>query len=94
MLNKYFSLCWNNKELPLTEATATTYNDNGSERDSGDILCTEEEVYHYLITLDTAKTNGPDNISACMLKETASSVAPSLTQLFSVSIALGKLPNI
>ena len=26
MLNKYFSLCWNNKELPLTEATATTYN--------------------------------------------------------------------
>ena len=91
MLNKYFSMCWK-KELPLSEATATTYNDNGSERDSGDNICTEEEVYHYLISLDTAKAYGPDNTLLCMLKETASSVAPS--QLFKLSISLGKLPRI
>ena len=93
MLNKYFSMCWN-KELPLSETTATTYNDNGSERDSGDIICTEEVVYHYLISLDIAKAYGPDNTLLCMLKETASSVVPSLTQLLKLSISLGKLPRI
>ena len=65
-------------KIPLSEATATTYNDNGSARNSGGILCTEGEVYHYLRMLDTAKANGPNNISARMLKQTASSVAPSL----------------
>jgi len=34
-------------------------------------LCTEEEVYSLLSTLDTTKANGHDDISARMLKETA-----------------------
>ena len=47
-----------------------------------DILCTVEEVQLYLESLDTSKSNGPDGISARMLKATASSIAPSVTQLF------------
>jgi hypothetical protein len=46
---------------------------------------------HLLRNLDTGKANGPDNISARMLKETASSIAPSLTCLFNLSIAKGQL---
>ena len=34
-----------------------------------DFLCTEEEVYSLLSTLDTTKANGHDDISARMLKE-------------------------
>jgi len=36
-----------------------------------DFMCTEEEVYNLLISLDTTKANGSDRISAKMLKETA-----------------------
>ena len=34
------------------------------------LLCTEEEVYDLLSTLDVSKSNGHDDISAWMLKET------------------------
>ena len=46
-----------------------------------DFLCTEEEVYEMLLSLDTSKANGPDGISAKMLKCTALSITPSLTQV-------------
>ena len=36
-----------------------------------DLLCTEEEVYDLLSTLDVTKANGHDDISAIILKETA-----------------------
>ena len=43
-------------------------------------------------TLDTTgKSSGDDDISARMLKETALSITPVVTQLFSIS--LGKIPN-
>ena len=34
--------------------------------------------------LDTGKANGPDAISARMLKHTASAIAPSVTELFNL----------
>jgi len=56
-------------------------------------LCTEEEVYSLLSTLDTTKANGHDDISARMLKETALSITPAVTELFNISIRLGELPD-
>ena len=53
-----------------------------------DFLCTVEEVQWLINRLDTAKSNGPDGISARMLKAVASSIAPSVTKLFNLSIAL------
>ena len=58
-----------------------------------DFLCTEEEVYSLLSTLDTTKANGHDHISARMLKETALSITPAVTELFNISIRLGELPD-
>ena len=58
-----------------------------------DILCTEDEIYDLLCTLDTTKANGHDEISAKMLKETAMSITPAVTKLFNISIRLGKLPD-
>ena len=43
--------------------------------------------------LDTGKANGPDAISAHMLKYTASAIAPSVTELFNLSIRTGQLPK-
>ena len=58
-----------------------------------DLLCTEEEVLQLLSNLDTTKTNGHDDISAIMLKSTALSIAPIITELFNCSITLGKIPT-
>ena len=96
MLNTFFSMCWNNSEPPLFEADNTTYSENAHNHSLSldDLLCTQEQVLHLLRNLDTGKANGPDNISARMLKETASSIAPSLTCLFNLSITKGQLPRL
>ena len=49
-----------------------------------ELLCTEEEVYDLLSTLDVSKSNGHDDISARMLKETALSMTSIVTQLFNI----------
>jgi hypothetical protein len=52
-----------------------------------------EEVLSLLSALSTAKATGPDGISARLLKECADVIAPSLTELFNKSLALGKVPT-
>jgi len=58
-----------------------------------DFLCTVVEVQWLINRLDTAKSNGPDGISARMLKAGASSIAPSVTKLFNLSIASACFPT-
>ena len=58
-----------------------------------DFLCSEDEVYELLCTLDTTKSSGDDDISARMLKETALSITPVVTQLFNISLKLGEIPD-
>ena len=58
-----------------------------------DILCTEEEVYELLCSLDTSTSNGDDDISAKMLKATAQSITPVVTQIFNISLKLGEIPS-
>ena len=58
-----------------------------------EFLCTEEEVIDLLLSLDTTKANGPDGISATMLKSTAYSITPEITKLFNKSIKSGRLPS-
>ena len=57
------------------------------------ICCTVKYVEHQLQKLDTSKANGPDGISAKMLKETARSIAPSVTKLFNLSLRTGCFPT-
>ena len=56
------------------------------------ILCSEE-VYNLLRSLDTTKSNGYDDISAIMLQNTAFSITEVVTELFNISIPLGKLAD-
>ena len=58
-----------------------------------DLLCTEDEVYDLLSTLDVTKANGHDDISAIMLKETAMSITSVITELFNTSIWFGEIPD-
>jgi len=88
MLNKYFSECFNMAQPSLSKNDRVNLKVNGEC--SVDFMCTEEEV----ISLDTTKANGPDRISAKMLKETATSITPSLTKLFNISISSGKFREV
>ena len=56
------------------------------------VLC-NKEVYRLLSTLDVTKANGPDEISARMLKHTATSITSSITNLFNLSLHTGHIPS-
>ena len=56
-------------------------------------LCSADAVYELLCSLDPTKANGHDDISARMLKETALSITPAVTQLFNISVRLRVIPE-
>ena len=58
-----------------------------------ELLCNEEDVYQLLSSLDVIKANGPDGISARILKHTAASITPSITKLFNLSLCIGHVPS-
>ena len=62
LLNQFFSTCWNTEAPPLTYRT-----EDHSISYPDELLCSEVEVLHFLIQLDTTKATGPDNIPARML---------------------------
>ena len=84
MLNTFFGECFNNSLLPLgfPDLDEMGHSDQCPE----DFLCTVEEVQWLMNRLDATKSNGPDGTSARILKAVASSIAPSLTKLFNLSV--------
>ena len=46
-----------------------------------------------LLSLDTSKASGPDNVSARILKSTAVFIAGSVTALFNMSIEACEIPD-
>ena len=91
LLNECFSACFNRDTPPLL-ITDDDHHTVHSSSCSDELLCTAEEVIFLIMSLDTSKANGPDGISAQMLKGTAHSIAPSLTKLFNISISPRSLP--
>lgn len=59
----------------------------------GKFMCTEDEVYKLLCSLDPTKPSRHDGISAQMLKATALSITPAMIQLHNISIRPGELPE-
>ena len=87
LLNSFFHSCFNTSHLPINSPIES------STIPSTELLCTEEEVFDLLMSLDVSKANGPDGISARMLKFTAASITPSVTKLFNHSISQAQLPT-
>ena len=90
MLNSYFSKCWNHSEPPLIDLLESNYEETCPDH----LFCTTQEIVQLIKGLDVSKANGPDRISARMLKGTCESIAPSLTNLFNLSIAKGHFPKL
>ena len=91
LLNTFFATCFNNSHIPLTDDDF--HNIQCQDVFPEDFLCSEDKILDMLASLDTTKSNGPDSISAKMLKATAPSIAPSVTSLFNLSLRLGRVPQ-
>ena len=87
LLNHFFHDYFN-KTLPPLAPQPSLLSPDGCP---ADLLCSEEEVFDLISSLDTSKSTGPDGISARMLKSVATSITPSLTRLFNLSISTGIL---
>ena len=61
--------------------------------DNANILFTRNGFIKLLKKLDPQKACGPDNITACFLKECAEVIADAFVQLFNVSLEQGKVPD-
>ena len=90
LLNVTFTNCLNYSLPGLSVADLP----NAAPHECPDnFLCTEDVIYELFCSLDPSKANGHDDISARMLKETAMSITPAVSQLFNISIQLGELPK-
>ena len=89
VLNDHFTRCFNYAVQPLQPSRS--YISSGNETPE-DFLCTEDEVFHLLSSVDPTKAAGPDRLSARMLKHTATSITSAITTLFNMSITSGKIP--
>ena len=58
-----------------------------------ELLCTEDDILDLLRSLDVTKANGPDGISAVMLKATAPNIAKGVMILFIKSIQHEDVPK-
>ena len=59
-----------------------------------EVLFTKDMVLKKLRNIDSSKSNGPDNIKACVLKELANELCEPLSVLFQKSMTHGTLPSI
>ena len=89
LLNAYFRSCFNPSHPPLSPNEQF----HRCLSECEDISCCEQEVYKLLTKLDQSKASGEDGISAIMLKNTAASIAPSITKLFNASLVTGMIPS-
>ena len=95
LLNNFFFGCFNRQCSPLDTSPSPAgihYDLNPSDYPC-DLLCTVDSVADLLANLDISKSSGVDDISARMLKSTAYSIAPSLTELFNLSLTSGTFPS-
>ena len=90
VLNSFFHSCFNPALPPLSTENLVTLDPTDCP---GELLCTEEEVFDLLLALDTNKSNGPDGISAHMLRGVACGLTPVLVKLFNLSITSCSLPS-
>ena len=88
LLNSYFHQCFNTLVPPLDHHQSHL---NPSSFPA-ELLCTEDVIFDMIAELDCNKSSGPNDISARMLKGTATS-APSLTHLFNLSLSSGCFPD-
>ena len=89
MLNECFA---KNFTVPESPIDINRYSTLRGENYPANLLCTEEEVFDLICGIDPTKSSGIDQISARMLRATATNITPAVTKLFNISVKTGELP--
>ena len=89
LFNDYFStiVSGNDNTIPTNISSSPT-----DSKLSG-LTLSPDDVLAALLSLDTNKATGPDEIPPRILKECAHQIAPSLCLIFNQSLQLGSLPE-
>ena len=89
LFNDYFStiVSGNDNTVPTNISSSPT-----DSKLSG-LTFSPDDVLAALLSLDTNKATGPDEIPPRILKECAHQIAPSLCLIFNQSLQLGSLPE-
>ena len=90
ILNKFFSSVFNPASMASPPLSALLSSGVGEKLDS--IELTISEVKEVLLSLDSNKARGPDNIPGSLLKNTAAEITPSLCKIFNLSLSHGVVP--
>ena len=87
-LNQFFATCFNKLTPPLsnTPPSAPPFSCSSD-------LCTSEQISCILSKLSPDTSSGPDNITAKMLINTASSVSVPLSLIFNSSLCIAVIPS-
>ena len=88
LLNSFFHSVFS----PAQATTATSNLPLSSDTALSNIQLTENEVFKALDGLDSSKACGPDGIPGKLLKMTANIIAPSLCQIYNLSLYQGVVP--
>ena len=86
-MNCYFSSVFTHEQSNLPEF------DNFIDDKLNNILCNANEVDKHLKELNAHKSQGPDMILPCILKECAQELSISLCALFNKSFTSGLIPT-
>ena len=92
VLNNQFFSNFNHSVPSLTVGDICNLGSLDSSNFSEEFLCTENQVFDLIRSLDSTKHTGAGGISARMLKATSLSISKSLSNLFNKSIIMGKFP--
>ena len=91
MLNTVFASNFNH--IDIEHLNQTDYTLPPATEFHEEFLCTEEQVFTLISSLNISKSTGADGISARMLKQTIHSITPSVTKLFNLSLKSGIFPD-
>ena len=91
LLNLYFFSLFTRPDVNINEKE-DEYEEIPNVTDIAELQVSVQEVDFCLRNLDVTKVCGPDGIPARILKECSRSVAPSLCELFNLSLRVGRLP--
>ena len=91
MFNSFFAKSWNYSDDPLPLSPQCCVDSEPLLPD--DMRCTDDDVHHFICSMDPSKANGPDGISVRMLISTAATISSSLANLFHFSLSSGCFPS-
>ena len=85
---QFFSECFNDSDIPDTPPPLYNYSSSISH-----CCSSSEDIHSFIRKLNNTSAAGVDGITSLMLKGTAYTVSPILSDIFNLSLSTGRIPD-